>query len=59
MKAQVLANFIAEFTTLEDEEAQGESTRWMIYTDGSSVQKTGGVGVIILTPQGDSLKYRV
>lgn len=59
MKAQVLANFIAEFTTLEDEEAQDESTRWMIYTDGSSVQKTGGVGVIILTPQGDSLKYRV
>ena len=31
----------------------------MIQTDGSSAQKTGGVGVIIITPEGNVLKYRV
>ena len=28
-------------------------------TDGSSAQKRGGVGVVITTPDGEMLKYRV
>ena len=31
----------------------------MIQTNGSSVWKKGGVGVIIITPKGETLKYGV
>ena len=31
----------------------------MIQTDGSSAQKMGGVGVVIITPDGEILKYGV
>ena len=33
--------------------------RWIIQTDGSSIQNKGGVGVIIITPKGETLKYGV
>ena len=59
IKAQVLANFIAEFTLLEDENAQDMSTLWTIHTDGLLVQKMGGVDVIITTLEADALKYGV
>ena len=47
IKAQVLADFIVEFTILDQEEIQDELDRWMIQTDGFSTWKRGGVGVII------------
>ena len=59
IKAQVLVDFIAKFTIPEDEENQEEPTLWMIYADGSLVQKMEGVGIIILTSKGETLKYRV
>ena len=31
----------------------------MIQTNGSSARKRGGVGVIIITPEGEILKYEV
>jgi len=49
IKAQVLAYFIAEFTTLEHEDNQEEL--WTIHIDGSSTQKRGGVGVVITSPE--------
>ena len=58
IKAQALANFIAEFT-IPDEEIQDESGRWTIQTDGSSTRKKGGVGFIINIPERDVLKYVV
>ena len=33
--------------------------RWTIQTDGSSIQKKGRVGVIIITSKGETLKYGV
>ena len=36
IKAQVLADFIVEFTILDQEEIQDELDRWMIQTDGFS-----------------------
>lgn len=55
----MLADFIAEFTVPKDEEIQDGSILWMIHTDDSSVQKMGGVGVIIPTPEGNTLKYGI
>jgi len=36
-----------------------KTERWTIQTDGSSAQMRGGVGVVITTPEGGTLKYRV
>ena len=59
IKARALAGFIAKFTLPDDKKAQDESKWWTILTDRSSVQKKEGVGVIINTPEGETLKYGV
>ena len=59
IKAQALANFITEFTIPDEEEATNKVEKWTIKTDSSSVRKRGGVGVIIITPEGETLKYGI
>ena len=59
IKAQALAYFIVEFTIPDEEGATDEAERWMIQTDNLSTRKKGGVGVIIITLEGETLKYRV
>ena len=59
IKAQALAYFIVEFTTPEHEDSQEEPILWTIHTDGSSTHKRGEVGIVITTPEGDTLKYGV
>ena len=59
IKAQALADFIVEFTFPDKDNLTNEAERWMIQTDGSSTQKRGGVGVVIIAPDGEILKYGV
>ncbi|XP_050290234.1 uncharacterized protein LOC126728462 [Quercus robur] len=59
IKAQALADFIAEFTLPDEEGTTDEVDKWTIQTDGSSAQKRGGVGVVITTPDGEVMKYGV
>nr|XP_023925240.1 uncharacterized protein LOC112036641 [Quercus suber] len=59
IKAQALNDFIVEFTIPNEEGATDDVERWMIQTDGSSVQKRGEVGVIIITPEEEMLKYGI
>ncbi|XP_075656168.1 uncharacterized protein LOC142626249 [Castanea sativa] len=59
IKAQALADFIAKFTIPEEDGALDEGERWTIQANRSSAQKMGGVRVIIITPEGDTLKYGV
>ena len=59
IKAQALANFIAEFTFADEDNPKHEAERWTIQTDGSSAQRKGGVGVVITTLDGQLLKYGV
>nr|XP_023910735.1 uncharacterized protein LOC112022377 [Quercus suber] len=59
IKAQALANFIAEFTSNCDEVGEKASVKWVVYVDGSSTQYVGGVGVVLQSPEGDKLKHRV
>ena len=59
IKAQALVDFITEFTLPDEDRITNEVDKWIIQTDGSSVQKKGGVGVIITTPDGEVLKYEV
>ena len=54
-----MAYFITEFTILDKEGTTGKVERWIIQTDGSSVQKRGRLGDIIITPKQEMLKYEV
>ena len=55
IKAQVLADFIAEFTMPKDSPTDGVES-WMVQTDGSATRGRGRVGVVITSPEGDALK---
>ena len=54
-----MADFITEFTLLDEDSLTKEVERWTILTDGSSTQKQGGVGVVITASDGEVLKYGV
>ena len=58
IKAQVLADFIVEFTMPEDSLTNVVES-WTVQTDGSSTKGRGGVGVVITSLERDALKYRV
>ncbi|XP_050248944.1 uncharacterized protein LOC126696213 [Quercus robur] len=57
IKAQALADFIAEFTPSHNETE--DSKRWVIHVDGSSTRHAGGIGVVLQSPKGDKPKHKV
>ena len=59
IKAQVLADFITEFTPSYDDLEIVEDKKWIIHVDGSSTQHAGGIGVVLQFPEGDRLTYKV
>ena len=58
VKGQIVADFIAEYTQSEDKGVEGQRL-WSIHTDGSSIQRSGGAGVVIQTPKGDKIKCMI
>ena len=60
IKAQALADFIVEFTlSCDDIERMEDNKRWVIHVDSSSTQHAGGIGVVLQSPKGDELKYKL
>ena len=60
VKAQVLADFILEFTPSYDDSCSMEDhKKWVIHVDGSSTQYAGGIGVVLQSSEGDKLKHKV
>ena len=59
IKAQALADFIAEFTPNYDDLEVMEDKKWIIHVDGLSTQHAGGIGVVLQSPEGDRLKHKV
>ena len=59
IKAQALADFIAEFTPSHNDSKVVEDKKWIIHVDGSSTQHAGGIGVVLQSPEGDKLMYKV
>ena len=59
IKAQALADFIAEFTLSYDDLEVVEDKKWIIHVDGSSTQHMGGIGVVLQSPKRDRLTYKV
>ena len=60
IKDQALADFIVEFTlSCDDIERMEDNKRWVIHVDSSSTQHAGGIGVVLQSPKGDELKYKL
>ena len=58
MVSQVLADFIAKFTYPYKEEEPPMET-WKIQVDRFAIKKAGGVGVVLISPEKETLKYAV
>lgn len=56
IKAQALADFIAEFIIKEDMEV--EPIVWMIWTDGSFNQRARGADVLLQSLEGDTVNVK-
>ena len=58
IRAQVLADFIAKFT-YPCKEKEPPIEIWTVQTDGSATKKVGGVRVVFIPLEGETLKYAV
>ena len=60
VKAQALADFIAEFTPNHDNLDETENNkRWVVHMDGLSTRHTRGISVVLQSPEGDKMKHKV
>jgi ribonuclease HI len=57
IKSQVLPDFTAEWLKLQNTGPPNLSSVWTMYFDGSKRVQGAGAGVILISPQGDKLKY--
>jgi hypothetical protein len=55
IKLQILPDFTAEWLELQSMGSPNLSSVWTIYFDGS--KRIQGAGVVLISPQGDKLKY--
>jgi hypothetical protein len=57
IKSQVLPYFTAEWLGLQNTGPPDLSSVWIMYFDGSKRVQGAGAGVVLISPQGDKLKY--
>jgi hypothetical protein len=57
IKSQVLPDFTAEWLELQNTGPPDLSSVWIMYFDGSKRIQGAGAGVVLISPQGDKLKY--
>jgi hypothetical protein len=57
IKSQVLPDFIAEWLELQNTGPADLSSVWTMYFDDSKRIQGVGAGVVLISPQGDKLKY--
>jgi hypothetical protein len=57
IKSQILPDFTAEWLELQSTGPLDLSSVWTMYFDGSKRIQGTGAGVVLISPQGDKLKY--
>jgi ribonuclease HI len=57
IKLQILPDFTAEWLELQSAGPPDLLSVWMMYFDGSKRIQGAGAGVVLISPQGDKLKY--
>nr|XP_009387990.1 PREDICTED: uncharacterized protein LOC103974826 [Musa acuminata subsp. malaccensis] len=56
VKAQAVADFIAELTQVTDGDLEQPPEAWILHVDGSSSSKGAGAGLVLLAPDGRSFE---
>ncbi|XP_064986960.1 uncharacterized protein LOC135625801 [Musa acuminata AAA Group] len=56
IKAQAVADFIAELTQMEDSIHEQPPEPWLLHVDGSASSKGAGAGLVLLAPDGRSFE---
>ena len=57
IKSQVLADFVAEWTEEQASTTPNRVEYWTMYFNGSLTLKGAGVGVLLMSPSSDKLRY--
>ena len=57
IKSQALANFIAEWTKIQDPPPDIRVEHWIMYFDGALNRDGAGARVLFISPKGEQLKY--
>ena len=57
IKSQVLTDFVAEWTEEQASTTPNRVEYWTMYFNGSLTLKGAGVGVLLMSPSGDKLRY--
>ncbi|XP_065036613.1 uncharacterized protein LOC135672085 [Musa acuminata AAA Group] len=57
IKAQAVADFIAELTQVTGEDLEQPPEAWILHVDGSSNSKGAGAGLVLLAPDGHSFEH--
>src|SRR4051812_8275074 len=57
IKAQVLPDFLVEWTEVQTPDPQDLSNSWTMFFDGSKIQQGSGAGVVLVSPKGTKLRY--
>jgi hypothetical protein len=59
IKSQALADFVAEWTNPEPEEAAQNPEHWLMSYDGEKCKNGAGAGVVLISPEGDAMRYAI
>ena len=59
IKGQALADFLAEFYNLLDEEELPQKDAWIACVDGSSTQKRNGAAVVLIGSKGGMIELAI
>jgi hypothetical protein len=57
VKSQALADFIAEWTEIQDPPPDTRSEHWIMYLDGTLNRDGAGAGILFISPKGEQLKW--
>jgi ribonuclease HI len=57
IKSQILADFVSEWTEIHMPPPKERHEHWIMYFDGALNLEGAGVGVLLISPQGEQLKY--
>ena len=57
VKSQALADFITEWTEIQDPPPDERPEHWVMYFDGALNLDGAGAGILFISPRGEQLKY--